>query len=89
MICNCSASVYGNQDYEGGGGNWTDTLVLSVHVTAFILNFLALIMYLDELIIDNRRRGDPTMPHGHDPTGEDGTNFNNPGFRARRINNSG
>ncbi|KDR18244.1 hypothetical protein L798_07419, partial [Zootermopsis nevadensis] len=59
-----------------------------IQVVSIILNFLAFIMSLYDIIIW-RNSGDPTMPHGHDPTGEDATTFNNPGFRDRRINNSG
>ncbi|KAJ9590753.1 hypothetical protein L9F63_016269, partial [Diploptera punctata] len=32
-----------------------------------------------------RHGGDPTMPEGHDPTGEDATTYNNPGFRERNA----
>lgn len=58
-------------------------------VVSIILNFLLFIMALYDVIFLRRHGGDPTMPHGHDPTGEDATTFNNPGFRDRRINNSG
>lgn len=57
-------------------------------VTSIILNFLLFIMALYDVIFSRRHGGDPTLPHGRDPTGEDATTFNNPGFRDRRINNN-
>jgi len=42
-------------------------------------------MALYDVIFSRRHGGDPTMPHGRDPTGEDATTFNNPGFRDRRV----
>ena len=45
-------------------------------------------MALYDVIFSRRHGGDPTMPQGHDPTGEDATTYNNPGFRERRTNNN-
>ena len=55
---------------------------------SIILNFLLFIMALYDVIFSRRHGGDPTMPEGHDPTGEDATTYNNPGFRERRTNNN-
>ncbi|XP_023704188.1 uncharacterized protein LOC111862761 isoform X1 [Cryptotermes secundus] len=59
-----------------------------IQVASIILNFLLFIMALYDVIFSRRHGGDPTLPHGRDPTGEDATTFNNPGFRDRRINNN-
>ncbi|XP_069703315.1 uncharacterized protein [Periplaneta americana] len=59
-----------------------------IQVVSIVLNFFLFIMALYDVIFSRRHGGDPTMPDGHDPTGEDATTFNNPGFRDRRINNN-
>jgi len=58
-----------------------------IQVVSIVLNFLLFIMALYDVIFSRRQGGDPTMPHGRDPMGEDATTYNNPGFRDRRVNN--
>jgi len=56
-------------------------------VVSIVLNFLLFVMALYDVIFSRRHGGDPTMPQGRDPMGEDATTYNNPGFRDRRVNN--
>lgn len=48
-----------------------------------ILTFILFVMSIYDLLFSRRMGGDPTMSHA-DPTGDNATTFNNPGFKEKK-----
>lgn len=54
-----------------------------IQLAVIVLTFLLFVMSIYDVLFSRRMNGDPTISH-RDPTGENATTYNNPGFKDRK-----